>query len=157
CPFALSRSQSGAGKKKRRVSRDGWGNTLHEMSWNLWLWLFWLSAAFILYTYAGYPLCLVLMRALRRPARGAPGEETPFLSLLLTVRNEEENVGRKLDNLLALDYPADRLEIWVASDGSTDRTNEIVQSYRDPRVRLVEYDGGIGKAEAINRTVPLTR
>src|SRR5581483_9576110 len=71
-------------------------------------------------------------------------------------RNEEAHVGKKLENILTLDYPADRMEVWVASDGSTDRTNEIVRGYRDPRVRLVEYSGGIGKAEAVNRTVPMT-
>src|SRR5438270_86102 len=122
-----------------------------------WTGLFWGCVAFIAYTYAGYPLLLLALRALRRRALPGPGEATPFVSIVLTVRNEEANVGTKLANLLSLDYPAELMEIWVASDGSTDRTNAIVGSFGDPRVRLIEYEGGIGKAEAVNRTVPLTR
>src|SRR5437879_2329225 len=126
----------------------------------IWSLLFWLATGFILYTYLGYPLCLLALRWLRRalpPRRrgewsgsleAARGDaDLPLLSVILTVRNEEANVGAKLDNLLGLDYPAGRMEIWVASDASTDRTNEIARGYADPRVRLVEYEGGIGKAE----------
>ena len=102
-----------------------------------WLWLFWMSAAFVGYTYVGYPLCLWLLRSVRRSSARPLPDFTPFLSVLLTVRNEEENVGRKLQNILTLDYPADRREVWVADDGSTDRTNEIVRGFRDPRVHLV--------------------
>jgi cellulose synthase/poly-beta-1,6-N-acetylglucosamine synthase-like glycosyltransferase len=127
----------------------------------VWQLLFWCGALFIVYAYVGYPLCLLAMRALRRPERTTREEsdagdaDLPRVSIILTVRNEEANVGRKLDNLLALDFPADRMEIWVASDASADRTNEIVRGYRDPRVRLVEYAESQGKAVAVNRTVPL--
>lgn len=124
-----------------------------------WHWLFWGAAAYVVYTYLGYPALLAVWRALRRPAPYAPpsGSEAPLLSVIITCRNEEAAIGPKLDDLLAQDYPAERLEVWVASDQSTDRTNAIVREYaaRDPRVRLVEYRENIGKAEAVNRTVPL--
>src|SRR5262245_10856691 len=123
-----------------------------------WSLLFWLSAVFVLYTYAGYPLCLVVLRAFRRrrPAVSR-GAVTPFLSVILTVRNEAAHVGAKLENLLALDYPADCMEVLVANDGSTDATAAIVGGFADPRVRLIEYEGGLGKSECVNRTVPLAR
>jgi cellulose synthase/poly-beta-1,6-N-acetylglucosamine synthase-like glycosyltransferase len=123
-----------------------------------WPLLFWLSAVFVLYTYVGYPLCLIVLRAIRRPRPAGLAEAaTPFLSIILTIRNEAAHIGAKLENLLTLDYPADRFEILVASDGSTDRTPAIVRGFADPRVRLVEYFGGLGKSECVNRTVPLAR
>jgi poly-beta-1,6-N-acetyl-D-glucosamine synthase len=123
-----------------------------------WHWIFWLSAAYIVYTYVGYPALLALWR------RGARVHEPdlesdyrPLVSVILTVRNEQDNVGPKLDDLLGQDYPADRMEIWVASDQSTDGTNDVVRAYeqRDPRVRLIAYEENIGKSVAINRTMPL--
>ncbi len=123
-----------------------------------WHWLFWIAAAYVFYTYAGYPALLQAWKALRRPKErvGAAGYQ-PLVSVILTVRNEREAIARKLDDLLAQDYPANRLEIWVASDQSTDGTNEVVAEYaaRCPRVHLIPFAENIGKSVAINRTVPL--
>jgi cellulose synthase/poly-beta-1,6-N-acetylglucosamine synthase-like glycosyltransferase len=119
----------------------------------------WLIALVILYyIYHGY---LLLLRFLVWEAAKVPtvSLETsmPAVTLLLTVHNEEDRVARCLDSLLALDYDPDRLEIMVASDGSTDRTNEIVRSYaaRAP-VRLLEFNR-LGKSESQNRAIAQAR
>lgn len=119
--------------------------------------IFWLAISFVVYTYVGYPAVLWLWRRAARPNAPARLETTPMVSIIVTVRNEVASVRRKIEDLLASDYPADRIEIWVASDASTDGTNEVVNAWDDPRVRLAAYEDRIGKTEAINRTVPMTR
>src|SRR5262245_20811356 len=119
--------------------------------------LFWGGATFILYTYVGYPLALWVWRRVARPRPPRQEAAEPFVSIIVTVRNEEANVGRKLADLLAMDYPADRFEVLVASDASTDGTHAIVAACKDARVRLAAYPERVGKVEAINRTVPLAR
>lgn len=94
------------------------------------------AAAVCLYAYAGYPALLWgLSRVAGRPVRKEAVH--PRLSVIVPAHDEEEVIGRKLRNTLAADYPADRLEVIVASDGSTDRTEEVVRGVRDPRVRLL--------------------
>lgn len=88
--------------------------------------LFWISAGLIVYTHLGYPLVLRLLLALRRPS--APlaevSEELPRVSIVVAAYDEEEVIEAKVANALALEYPRDRLELVVASDGSTDATVE---------------------------------
>src|SRR5215510_11443348 len=92
--------------------------------------VFWLSAAALAYTYAGYPLLLLIVSKLRpREIRCAPFE--PSVSIIITAYNEERDLTAKLENTLALDYPKDFLEIIVASDCSSDRTDEIARSFKD--------------------------
>jgi cellulose synthase/poly-beta-1,6-N-acetylglucosamine synthase-like glycosyltransferase len=123
---------------------------------------FWLAAGIVIYVYAGYPLVLLLLRGLMgRPAPRPPCTTTelataPTVSLVVPAYNEAEFIGAKLRNSLALDYPADRLEIVVASDGSRDGTTEIVRRFTDdPRVRLCDYPQNRGKLYVINDTIPL--
>ncbi|HEY0392440.1 MAG TPA: glycosyltransferase [Solirubrobacterales bacterium] len=87
---------------------------------------FWLSAALIVYTHLGYPLVLRLLLAQRRrPIRSPHGwDELPRVSLIVAAYDEEEVIEAKLANALALDYPRERLELIVASDGSADATAE---------------------------------
>ncbi|MEA1927262.1 MAG: glycosyltransferase family 2 protein [Candidatus Auribacterota bacterium] len=119
------------------------------------MWLFIIFSAFILYTYLGYPLILLLLGITRKAIPPpAPGTELPSLSLLIPVYNEETVIVKKLDNALALDYPRKKLEIVVASDGSTDRTVELVRSYIDQGVCLLEYPENRGKMSVINRAIP---
>src|SRR5436190_20159115 len=93
-----------------------------------------ISVAGILYTYIGYPALLYwLSRWFGRETRAA--EITPSLSVIIAAYNEEKDIAQKLDKTLALDYPKDKLEIVVASDCSTDRTDEIVCGYREQNVR----------------------
>src|SRR5437867_9724705 len=83
------------------------------------------SLALIAYTYVGYPaLAYVLSRLFGRPTRRA--NITPKVSVIITARNEEQDIASKIENTLALDYPKGKLEVIVASDCSTDRTDEIV-------------------------------
>lgn len=109
--------------------------------------VFWLAAAMVVYAYAGYPLALALLAAVRtQPV--AKAAVTPAVTFVITAYNEEGRIAKKLDNTLKLDYPADRLEILVASDCSSDRTDEIVRAYADRGVRLVRAPVRKGKEAA---------
>ena len=117
--------------------------------------LFWLSAGLIGYTYAGFP-ALVLARGRLRPRPHREEPVTPTVSIVIAARNEEASIGGKLDNLAALDYPADRLEVLIASDGSEDGTNELVAARAHDRLRLVALPRG-GKAATLNAAVAQAR
>ncbi|HXV06228.1 MAG TPA: glycosyltransferase [Solirubrobacterales bacterium] len=89
--------------------------------------VFWAAVALILYTHVGYPLALwALLAARRRPTLAPPRawEELPRVSLIVAAFDEEKSIAAKVANALALDYPRDRLELIVASDGSADATAE---------------------------------
>ncbi len=117
--------------------------------------LFWSALAAIAYTYVLFPLLVFARAALRpRPPRAAPIE--PKISVVMAAYNEESAIGARLDNLVAVDYPADRLEIIVASDGSADATVQIADSYRAHGVRVLPL-GRVGKAEALNAAVAEAR
>src|SRR5215468_9985328 len=93
------------------------------------------AMAMIAFTYAGYPaLMFALSLVFRRPVRRE--DITPRVSVIIAAYNEERDIEEKLKNTLALDYPSDRMEIIVASDCSTDRTDEIVRSFRAQGVIL---------------------
>jgi glycosyltransferase involved in cell wall biosynthesis len=113
--------------------------------------LFWGGIGAVLYSLAGFPL-LVLLRGtfLRRPVRAAP--ITPSVSLIVSARNEVDAIGAKLDTLMALDYPREQLDVVVASDGSTDGTNEVVETFAAAGVRLLALPR-VGKAAALNAAV----
>jgi len=113
--------------------------------------LFLLAAAFSLYTVLGYPLLLAVLARRPRPVKKAPVPRR--VSVLLPVRNGERWIAAKLESLLALDYPAELVEILVVSDGSTDGTGRIVQGYAGRHgIRLLEVPAG-GKALALNRAL----
>jgi len=106
------------------------------------------AIALSLYILAGYPLLLSAWRKFGPPIR-KDLEFRATVTVLLAVYNGEAFIARKLDNLLSLDYPPELLDIVVVSDGSTDATDRIVQSYSDRKVRLVRVPHG-GKAAALN-------
>jgi cellulose synthase/poly-beta-1,6-N-acetylglucosamine synthase-like glycosyltransferase len=114
--------------------------------------LFWVSLGLLAWTHLGYPLAAALGARLR-PRRVTRADLTPAVSLIVAAHNEEDVIERRLENLLALDYPTDRLEIAVASDASDDRTDELVA--REPGVRLIRCPRG-GKVAAQNHAVPQT-
>ena len=115
------------------------------------LFLFWAAIALVLYTYLLFPL-LLLLRGLIWRQRYHSAPITPSVSLIIAAYNEANNIGAKLDNALAMDYPRDRLEVLVASDGSNDGTNTIVQEYATRGVRLLALPRQ-GKAAALNTAV----
>lgn len=109
--------------------------------------LFWASIAFVCYAYAGYPLLLLLMGLVRsRPVRKEVFQ--PTVSLIITAYNEERRMHDKLQNTLQLEYPRELLDVIVASDCSTDATDEIVRSFESSAVRLVRSDMKEGKEAA---------
>ena len=112
---------------------------------------FWLSLAVIIYVYAGLPLLAGIVGKLRN-RRVQKRPITPKISLIIAAYNEEDNIGEKLENVLALDYPSEDLEIIVASDGSNDATVSIVASYEDRGVRLLNLPRR-GKIHALNDAV----
>jgi cellulose synthase/poly-beta-1,6-N-acetylglucosamine synthase-like glycosyltransferase len=115
--------------------------------------------AFVLaYTWVGYPALLWIACRLFRRA-GATGEYLPFVSVIVPVHNEQSGIAAKLEDCLALNYPRDRLEIIVASDGSTDATEAIVRQYadRDPRIRLLKSECRAGKSGVQNLGVRESR
>lgn len=106
--------------------------------------IFWLSFAFLAYTFFGYPLLLWLLSLLRHRAHRR-AEIFPAVSLIIAVHNEAAGIARKLENCMELDYPQDKLEILVASDGSQDSTAEIVRRFAGDRILLVELPERRGK------------
>ncbi|MCP4677567.1 MAG: glycosyltransferase family 2 protein [Deltaproteobacteria bacterium] len=114
--------------------------------------VYWSSLGIVAYTYAGYPaLVQVLSRLKPRTIEKKPIE--PDVSIVLAAHNEEASIGRKLENLLELDYPQNKKEIVVACDGSTDRTAEIVREYSGSGVKLVALEKPSGKPTALNRAL----
>jgi cellulose synthase/poly-beta-1,6-N-acetylglucosamine synthase-like glycosyltransferase len=118
--------------------------------------VFLVSAGVIIYSYAIYPLLLALLPARRGEKPDEPAE-WPSISVLISVYNEEKHISERIENLLALDYPADKLEIIIGSDGSTDRTNDLVGEFTDSRVKLHAFEERGGKPSVLNRLVPQTR
>jgi cellulose synthase/poly-beta-1,6-N-acetylglucosamine synthase-like glycosyltransferase len=114
--------------------------------------IFWLSAAALFYTYAGYPLLLTLVSTIR-PRRVRRGEFESAVTVIITAYNEERDLAAKLENTLALDYPVELLEIIVASDCSSDRTDEIVKTFASRGVRLHRQPQRGGKTAAQNAAV----
>jgi len=115
--------------------------------------IFWIAAAAVLYTYAGYPLALLALRlVIRRPVR--PGPIQPFVSLIIPAYNEAGVLERKLRNTLELDYPAGKMEIIVASDGSNDETAAIARQFAGGgRVRVLAFPRNRGKMATLNASV----
>lgn len=115
--------------------------------------LFWASAALVGFTYIGAPIVVLARGAMRpRPVRAAPGE--PSVSVVIAARNEAASIGARLANLAAIDYPADCLEVVLASDGSEDETVAIARAADMAGRRLKVLDlGRVGKADALNAAV----
>src|SRR5262245_39560646 len=100
----------------------------------------WTCLAAVVYTYLVYPLLVWGLSRLfgrQRQAPPAGDDDLPTLSLLIAAYNEEAVIEQRLRNALSMDYPADKLEIVVTSDGSSDATADIVRGFADRGVRLI--------------------
>lgn len=106
----------------------------------------------IFYTYFGY-MILVLVLGKIRNKRVQKSDIRPKVTLMIAAYNEEAGIEEKLANSLKLTYPKDLLRIIVVSDGSTDKTDEIVKSFSDRGVELIRVEGRVGKTEARNQAV----
>ncbi len=117
------------------------------------LFVFITSCLSITYIYILYPVILQIIAMLKVDLINKR-EIYPSVCLLICVYNEEDVIEEKIKNSLSLEYPQDKLEIIVASDGSTDRTNEIVSLFNDSQFRIVLYSKREGKIGVIIKTVP---
>jgi len=136
--------------------------------------LFWLIVFLTLYTYFGYPLFLTLLSRFKqwKPEKKTPLFQSnqsfsqmsqsihlrrlnwPRISLFIPAFNEEKVIRQKIENSLELDYPVDKFEIVIASDGSLDLTNEMIESYSDSEIYFYDYATREGKTSVINKTIP---
>src|SRR5579884_2151938 len=114
-------------------------------------------AVLFLYAYAGYPALLWLGSHLVRRRPTALIIEWPTVTLTIPVYNEERNIREKLDDVLELDYPADKLQVLVISDASSDNTDRIVREYADRGVELLRLPERRGKSAAENAAGPHAR
>ena len=122
------------------------------------LWVLGLSLALLLYTYAGYPLALWLAGRFRRlPPAGHAASDWPLVSISISAYNEEAQIRELIKSLLALDYPRERLQVLIISDGSTDRTDAIVAEYTDQGIELLRMAVRGGKTKAENAASELLR
>ncbi|HRG09822.1 MAG TPA: glycosyltransferase family 2 protein [Cyclobacteriaceae bacterium] len=116
--------------------------------------LFWFSLAVVFYTYVGYGLIIYILSKSwgKNTAPEVPLEnDLPVVTLLVAAYNEENYIIQKIENSLALNYPADKLRLWVVADGSTDRTVELCKAY--PAVTVFHSPERKGKIHAVNRVM----
>ncbi len=115
--------------------------------------IFFIAIFFILYVYLGYP-CLIFMLSKFTKNKVYKADYKPNVTILIAAFNEEANIESTLINKLSLDYPKEKIEIFVISDDSSDRTNEIVKQYETKGVNLLIQVPRAGKTSALNLAVP---
>ena len=116
---------------------------------------FCMAVAWLAYVYIGYPVLLGVIGLVRRFRPALQDDFLPAVSVLVSARNEEKDIGWKVRETLNWNYPADRLELLVASDASEDCTDEIVRGFQDSRLKFVRMEGRVGKNVALNRLARL--
>lgn len=125
-----------------------------EQSALLFVFVFCGSALALAHTYFLYPAFLSVARRVRKSSLPVGSLDTyPPVVLIIAAYNEEDVIAEKIENSLELDYPREKLDIVVFSDASSDRTDEIVESYADEGVRLMRIEGRVGKTACQNRVV----
>jgi len=118
--------------------------------------LFWLSFTLIIYIYFGYPILIfAISKICAKDIRKSFFE--PSVSVLISAYNEESSIGNTIENKLQINYPKGKLEIIVISDGSTDRTDDIVKKYSEGSVRLFRQEPRAGKTSALNMGIAHAR
>ena len=118
--------------------------------------IFALSVLALGYTYVGYPL-FIYLKGLLFPRKVKTAEFHPTVTVLITAYNEESAIAEKLENTFQLDYPKEKLEILVASDGSDDNTDDIVKGFASKGVKLFHQPGRKGKTFTQNEAVEQTK
>jgi biofilm PGA synthesis N-glycosyltransferase PgaC len=120
-----------------------------------WLIVFWVSLTWLFYAYIGYAIFLWILGFFRQFRSEWREDYLPKVSVLISARNEERDIERKVRETLNWHYPPEQLELLVASDASDDRTDEILRSIHEPRLKYKRMQNRVGKNEALNRLVPL--
>ena len=119
--------------------------------------VFWICTGLVAYTYLIYPAILVtlgrLWRAPLAPS-AVPDADLPHVSVLIAAHNEAANIRARIENLLALDYPRQKLDVVIASDASSDETVDIVREFENQGIALVEFTARTGKAAVLNAVIP---
>ncbi|MAZ48382.1 MAG: glycosyl transferase family 2 [Halobacteriovoraceae bacterium] len=106
----------------------------------------------IIYAYFGYPLFMILISAfVNKNVKKA--ENYPAVALVIAAYNEEDVITQKVNQSLALNYPEEKLKVYVVSDASSDKTDDKVRSINSPRVQLIRIEGRLGKTEARNQAL----
>ena len=118
--------------------------------------IFWTSAALLGYIYLGYPMAVRLI-VLFSNKTVKKALYLPHVTIVIAAYNEEKTLRATVENKLALDYPKENMEIIVVSDGSTDRTDAIVEEYEPMGVRLMRQEHRRGKTAALNRAIQESR
>ncbi len=118
--------------------------------------LFFVGAFWLVYVYGGYPALLALLAFKKRVQPVINEREMPRVSVLIAARNEEQDIGWKIAETLAWDYPQQKLKVLIASDASEDSTDKIIRESSDERVRLVRMERRGGKARALNRLAEIS-
>ncbi len=114
---------------------------------------FWMPLFIVLYVYLAYPALLwVWGRRLKPPAYRLSSFST--ISIIISAYNEERYIKRKIENALSIDYPKEAMQVIVVSDGSSDRTLEIANSFSDERLKVIEVRERKGKPNALNQGLP---
>jgi cellulose synthase/poly-beta-1,6-N-acetylglucosamine synthase-like glycosyltransferase len=116
--------------------------------------LFWVSLFELVYSYFLYPVLLAMLARLFGKPALTDSTALPLVNVVVPVYNEQAVIRQKIENLLGLDYPPEKLMIWVGSDCSTDGTHDIVRGLNNPRVNLWVADVRGGKTEVINKIAP---
>ena len=112
--------------------------------------IFWLSLCTLVYVYFGFIILLSFIAPFRRHAVQKKDIE-PSISIIICAHNEEGTILEKINNCLSLDYPQDKIEIIIVSDGSFDRTNDILNSIDNPKIKVLCMPERIGKSECQNK------
>ena len=118
--------------------------------------LFYVSVFMVFFAYFGYPLTLAVIG---RFVSFKPKREAifPAVTLIITAYNEEKRIRKKLENTIKLDYPRDKFQVIAASDGSTDKTNDIVRDFADRKIELLDVKDRKGKENAQNEAIKIAR
>ncbi len=120
------------------------------------MWSFWVALALLAYVYVGYPL-LAWVRAGVHASSVKRMPSEPRVTVIVVAHNEAQRIERRIENLLSLDYPREKLEIVIASDGSTDETVSRGKYFEAAGVRVLSFDNRRGKAAVLNDVVPSAR
>jgi cellulose synthase/poly-beta-1,6-N-acetylglucosamine synthase-like glycosyltransferase len=127
--------------------------------------VFWVTTALLFYTYLAYHLILVVAVRLKEvfgknpdtPQKDFGEPDTPLVSIIIAAYQEEKTIQRRIENLLSLDYPKDKLEIIVASDGSTDRTVEIARQFENEGIKVLDFKENRGRAAVHNSAAKIAK
>ncbi len=119
--------------------------------------LFFISLAAVFYIYIGYPaLAFLLAKIIRNPVKKDNGYQ-PGVSIILSAYNEQAHIEKKIQNLMQSNYPTDKIEILVGSDGSIDKTNDILLRLKSANVNVFIYSQRRGKINVLNDIVPYAK